>query len=62
MRDKTVARLNIERYRKLLGNNEEDETRRQMLVRLLAEEERKVAALDKSEIDVRSVWPIRANG
>ncbi len=44
--DKTVARLNVEHYRKLLAN-EADEARRQMLVRLLAEEEAKLAALEK---------------
>ena len=40
--DKSVARLNIEHYCKLLAN-ETDETRRQMLVRLLAEEEAKLS-------------------
>jgi hypothetical protein len=35
--DKTVAALNIEHYRRLLAR-ETDETRRQMLLRLLAEE------------------------
>jgi hypothetical protein len=39
--DKTVARLNIEHYRRLLAN-ETDESRRQMLLRLLAEEEAKL--------------------
>ena len=43
--DKTVARLNIEHYRKLLAN-EIDETRRQMIARLLAEEEAKLAGLE----------------
>jgi hypothetical protein len=43
--DKTVARLNIEHYRKLLAI-EVDETRRQMLARLLAEEEAKLAGLE----------------
>ncbi len=43
--DKTVARLNIEHYRKLLAI-EADETRRQMLARLLAEEEAKLAGLE----------------
>jgi hypothetical protein len=43
--DKTVARLNIEHYRKLLAN-EADETRRQMLARLLAEEEATLAGLE----------------
>jgi len=43
--DKTVARLNIEHYRKLLVI-ETDETRRKMLSRLLAEEEAKLAAFE----------------
>jgi len=46
--DRTVARYNIEHYRRLLGN-ETDETRRQMLLRLLAEEEAKLA--DNAPID-----------
>lgn len=41
--DRSVARLNIEHYRKLLAT-ETDETRRQTLVRLLAEEEAKLAS------------------
>ena len=40
--DRSVARLNIEHYRRLLVT-ETDETRRQTLVRLLAEEEAKLA-------------------
>jgi len=40
--DRTVARLNIEHYRRLLAR-ETDETRRQLLQRLLAEEEAKIA-------------------
>ena len=43
--DKAVARLNIEHYRKLLVNKI-DETRRQQVARLLAEEEEKLAALE----------------
>ncbi len=43
--DKTVARLNIEHFRKQLAT-ETDETRRQTLLRLLAEEEAKLTALD----------------
>lgn len=43
--DKTVARLNVEHYRKLLAN-EADETRRQQIARLLAEEEAKLARLE----------------
>lgn len=40
--DRTVAHLNIEHYRRLL-EKETDETRRQTLLRLLAEEEAKIA-------------------
>ena len=39
--DRTVARLNIEHYRRLLAQ-ETDETRRQTLIRLLEEEEAKL--------------------
>jgi len=42
--DKFVARLNIEHFRKQLAR-EQDETRRRELLRLLAEEEAKLAAL-----------------
>ncbi len=42
--DRTVAQLNIEHYRKRLAE-ETDETRRQTLLRLLAEEEAKLVAL-----------------
>jgi hypothetical protein len=42
--DRTVARLNIEHYRKQLAR-ETDETRRQMILRLLDEEEAKLAAM-----------------
>jgi hypothetical protein len=41
--DRTVAHYNVEHYRRLLAQ-ELDETRRQMLLRLLAEEEAKLAA------------------
>ena len=41
--DRTVAHLNIEHYRRLL-EKETDESRRQLLMRLLAEEEAKLAA------------------
>jgi len=44
--DRTVARLNIERYRKLLAA-ETDETKRQVLLRLLEEEEAKLSAPQK---------------
>jgi hypothetical protein len=40
--DRTVARYNIEHYRRLLAK-ETDESRRQMLLRLLADEEAKLA-------------------
>jgi hypothetical protein len=46
--DKTIARLNIEHYRKSLAT-EQDETKRQTLMRLLAEEQSKLAALDPPE-------------
>jgi hypothetical protein len=42
--DRTVAHLNIEHYRKLL-TQEMDEIKRQTILRLLAEEEAKVASL-----------------
>jgi hypothetical protein len=42
--DKIVAHLNIEHFRKRLAE-ETDETRRQMLLRLLAEEEAKLESL-----------------
>jgi len=42
--DRSVARLNVEHYRRLLAN-ETDESRRQTLMRLLAEEEAKLANL-----------------
>jgi len=40
--DRTVARLNIEHYRRLLAQ-ETDEARRKTIMRLLAEEEAKIA-------------------
>ena len=45
---RTVARLNIEHFRKKLAE-EKDETKRQTLLRLLAEEEAKLAAADSSK-------------
>jgi hypothetical protein len=42
--DRTVARLNVERFRKLLAE-EVDEGKRKTLLRLLAEEEAKLASL-----------------
>jgi hypothetical protein len=44
--DRTVARLNIEHLRKRLAD-ETDETRKQTVLRLLAEEEAKLTALMK---------------
>ena len=43
--DRTVARLNIEHYRTLLAK-ETDESKRPTIMRLLAEEEAKLVALD----------------
>jgi hypothetical protein len=43
--DRTVARLNIEHYRKLLAH-ETDESKRQTLLRLLEEEQAKLSAPD----------------
>jgi hypothetical protein len=43
-----VARLNIEYLRKRLAN-EPDETKRDMILRLLAEEEAKLAALNSQQ-------------
>jgi hypothetical protein len=43
--DRTVARLNIEHYRKQLAR-ETDETRRRTIVQLLEEEEAKLASLN----------------
>jgi len=50
--DRIIARLSVEHYRKLLAN-EPDETRQHMLLRLLAEEEAKLAALDSSKSENR---------
>jgi hypothetical protein len=43
--DKTVARLNIEHFQRKLAT-ETDEARRQQILRLLAEEEAKLTALE----------------
>jgi len=43
--DETIARLNIQHFRELL-ETEKDEAKRQMILRLLAEEERKLKALE----------------
>ena len=45
--DSNIARLNIEHFRKLLAT-ETDETKRRTVLRLLAEEEAKLAALTNS--------------
>ncbi len=42
---KTIARLNIQHFRKLLAQ-ETDETKRRTILRLLAEEEAKLASLE----------------
>ena len=46
--DKTVARLNIEHFQKMLAT-ETDEVTRQQILRLLAEEEAKLSALDSGK-------------
>ena len=51
--DRSVARLNIEHYKRLLAR-ETDETRRQVLLRLLAEEEAKIAESGPQERKRRS--------
>jgi hypothetical protein len=53
MMDHTIARLNIEHFRRLLENNEIDETKRQMISRLLDEEEAKLAALNAAAPEKR---------
>ena len=51
--DKMVARLNIEHFRKQLAT-ETDESKRQMLLRLLGEEDAKLAAILAKERNPRS--------
>jgi hypothetical protein len=46
--DRVVANLNIEHYREALAK-ETDEAKRRTLARLLAEEEARLAALDKEK-------------
>jgi len=46
MADKDIARLNIAHFRKLLATDM-DETKRKTILKLLAEEEAKLAALDE---------------
>ncbi len=48
--DRDIARLNIEHFRKLL-ERETDPDKRSMLLRLLAEEEGKLNALERSPRD-----------
>lgn len=48
----TIAQLNIDHFQKLL-ESEADETKRQTILRLLAEEEAKLAAL---------IGPLRSGG
>ncbi len=43
--DKTISRLNIDHFRKMLAT-EQEQMKREMLLRLLAEEEAKLSALD----------------
>ncbi len=50
--NKLVARLNIEHCRRELAK-EVDDARRQTLVQLLAEEEAKLAAMERSPKDER---------
>jgi hypothetical protein len=52
--DKFVARANTEHYRKLLAK-ETDETKRQLLERLLAEEEAKLNSLTQAPTRKRSL-------
>jgi hypothetical protein len=46
--ERTITRLNIEHYKKLL-ENETDEPKRQTLLRLLAEEEAKLRSFAESK-------------
>lgn len=52
--DRTVARLNIEHYRKLLVTKL-DEMKRRTLQRLLAEEEAKLASLESGGVTLAEV-------
>jgi hypothetical protein len=52
--DRSVAQLNIAHYRRLLAE-ETDESRRQLLLRLLAEEEAKVPARKASKPPQNSI-------
>lgn len=46
--DRTIARLNIEHFQRLLGT-EKNLSKREMLQRLLAEEQAKLSALDAND-------------
>jgi len=48
--DSMVARLNIEHYRKVLLSREIDETKRQTLLQLIAEETAKLSALSPATV------------
>lgn len=50
--DKTVAYLNIQHYQRLLAT-ETDEDRRQLLLRLLAEEKAKISAQNRPKTNVK---------
>jgi hypothetical protein len=52
--ERTVARLNIEHYRRLL-TTELDVAKRDTLQRLLAEEETKLAALERQKPDKKKM-------
>ena len=47
--DRAVARLNVEHYRRLLAD-ETDEARRRTILRLLAEEEAKLAEQNRPKV------------
>jgi hypothetical protein len=47
--DRTIARLNIEHFQKLLAK-ETDEKKRQTLLQLIAEEKTKLAAAEKAKL------------
>jgi hypothetical protein len=51
--DRFVVHLNIEHYREALAK-ETDEAKRQLLARLLAEEETKLAAISKRQQQKKS--------
>ena len=53
--DRSVARLNIEHYKRLLAA-ETDDARRQTLLRLLAEEETKLREASPPENKQRDVY------